>query len=785
MKAKNPLWMVGTASLFILANSAGPVAAQVSRAREAANVAPRDSELNQQTKMRVAEAYGRLPLSFEANQGQTDSRVKFVARGSGYTLFLTNREAVLALSTAQRSKQKNPTPSEAVVQMKLLGANPTPAVSGIEQLPGRSNYFIGNDPKKWSTSVPNYARVRYQDIYPGIDLVYYGNQEQLEYDFLVAPGTNPKAIALNIEPAPTLPDNRHSSALSLRIARNGDLVVRLNRQEIRFHKPVAYQDAAASMGASPPEGRKFIDAGYVLEAKNQVGIRLSSYDKTRPLVIDPVMWYSSYLGGSGPDQAASIAVDSAGNVYVAGYTQSTDFPKVNQIPGACQSGCDSGNDDAFVTKISASGKLLVYSSYLGGSGGDSASSIAVDSAGNVYLTGGGNSSDFPRVNQIPGACLGSCGNGSTNDAYVTKINAAGNALVYSSLIGGSGDENDGGFASIAVDSVGNAYITGNTFSTDFPRVNQIPGACLGSCGNGNAQDAFVTKINAAGSALLYSSYVGSSGTDIGFGIAVDGSGNAYLTGLTLSSDFPRVNQIPGACNGACGNSLNYDVYLTKINAAGSALVYSSYIGGSDQDYGRGIAVDSLGNAYLAGRASSSDFPVVNQIPGACPENSCSAFAAKINAAGTAFVYSSRFGGSNGVGQAHAIAVDNAGSAYVTGETQSSDFPRLNQIIGACLGSCGTGANVDGFVTKINAAGSALVYSSYLGGSGDDNGGSFVCNAAVAVDSSQNAYLSGCTLSTDFPRGRIENAAPRSIPGACNGSCGTGANADAFVMKISP
>jgi Beta-propeller repeat len=494
------------------------------------------------------------------------------------------------------------------------------------------------------------------------------------------------------------------------------------------------------------------------------------------------MWYSSYLGGSGPDQAAGIAVDSAGNVYVAGFTQSVDFPKVNQISGACNGGCSSGGEHAFVTKISASGKLLLYSSYLGGSGGDQGNGIAVDSAGNAYLTGTTNSFDFPRVHQISGACQGGCGSGNNVDAFVTKINAAGNALVYSSLVGGGGDDGNSFegtfFAAIAVDSSGNAYLTGTTFSTDFPRVNQIPGACLGLCGLGNSQDVFVTKVNAAGTTLVYSSYVGSSGSDLAFGIAVDHSGNAYLAGLTLSSDFPRVNQIPGACNGACGNSLNYDAYVTKINAAGSALVYSSYIGGSENDSARGIAVDSSGNAYLAGSSGSTDFPVVNQIPGICAENSCGGFATKINAAGSALVYSSQFGGSNAT-QAHAIAVDGVGNAYVTGETRSSDFPQVNQILAACRGGCSSGANQDGWVTKFNAAGSALVYSSYLGGSGDDNGGAIVCNASVAVDSSQNAYLSGCTLSTDFPR------VPRSIPGACRGSCDTGGNVDAFVVKISP
>ncbi len=755
------------------------------------------------SRSRLDAAYGKLPLSFEANQGQTNSEVKFLSRGRGYTLFLTGTEAVLALNKAEISggtrtsefgTRRSPLATRhaaSVLRMSLVGASESALVSGLEQLPGKSNYFIGNDPKQWRTDVANYAKVRYQNVYPGVDLVYYGNQGQLEYDFVVAPGANPDRIKLDVMAAlgvrPSSAAGGKKSAhvdAPLRIATNGDLVVSLNGDEVRFHKPVVYQEVDAGSSSQRRDRgiysslqRRYSEGRYVLEAGNQVTFQVGAYDRTEPLIIDPVLTYSGYLGGSNTDQAASIAVDNAGNVYVAGYTQSLDFPKINQISGACEAGCDSGNDDAFVTKVNAAGTALVYSSYLGGSGGDSVSSIAVDSADNVYLTGGGNSSDFPRVNQISGACQGSCGSGSNNDAFVTKINAAGNALVYSSLIGGSGDEDDDGFAGIAVDSSGNAYLTGNTFSTDFPRVNQIPGACNGSCGSGSI-DVFVTKVNAAGSALVYSSYLGGSGTDIGFGIAVDGAGSAYLTGLIGSPDFPRVNQIPGACNGSCGAGINYDIYVTKINAAGTALVYSSYLGGSADDYGRGIAVDGAGNAYLAGRASSVDFPTVNQIYGACPQDSCSAFVAKINASGTALVYSSRFGGSSGNGQAHSIAVDSSGSAYVTGETESTDFPLVNPILGACRGSCGSGANLDGFVTKINAAGNALVYSSYLGGSGDDNGGSFVCNASITVDGLHDVYLSGCTLSSDFPR-------MNQISDACNGSCGTGGNVDAFVTKIAP
>ncbi len=330
-----------------------------------------------------------------------------------------------------------------------------------------------------------------------------------------------------------------------------------------------------------------------------------------------------------------------------------------------------------------------------------------------------------------------------------------------------------------MDGSGSAYLTGQTNSTDFPRVNQIPGACNGSCGNGFPGDVFVTKINAAGTALVYSSYLGGDAADIGYSIAADSAGNAYVTGLTYSADFPRVNQISGACNGSCGSGANYDIFVAKINAAGTALIYSSYLGGSANDWGRGITVDGSGNAYLTGVGSSTDFPSINPIPGACARNSCSAFLAKINTAGDALVYSSRFGGSSNDDQGLAMAVDSSGSAYILGTTRSADFPRVSQIVGGCLGSCGSGANNDAFVLKVNTAGDALVYSSYVGGSGDDNGGTLVGNVGIALDSLHNAYLSGFTISPDFPR------VPKSIPGGCIGSCGTAGNGDAFVMKISP
>ncbi|MGH9433410.1 MAG: SBBP repeat-containing protein, partial [Terriglobia bacterium] len=635
----------------------------------AATRGPQQAAPNAATRARVIQTYGKLPLAFEANLGQTDPQVKFLARGSGYTLFLTGDGAVLALRQAEGGKRKaqsgndvrnskidvrhwslvthhSPAAAQSVVRMKLVGANSKAAVTGLAELPGKSNYFIGNDPKKWRTDVPDYAQVRYRGVYPGIDLVYYGNQGRLEYDFVVAPGADPRAITLDIGAGLAPPSRqtvqrlhgRAQQAAPLRVAPNGDLVMRLVGGEIRFYKPVVYQlavapvsspatgaedsaatevaagfspaienqnpcpakaglygpaqprvaqkgtlwlsDAEVASAANPKsaiENRKYLDGRYVLEANNQVEFAVASYDRSQPLIIDPVLTYSSLLGGSRWDIGYGIAVDDSGSAYVTGYTQSTDFPRVNQIPGACNGTCGGGNSgsDAFLTKINAAGNALAYSSYIGGSSQDEGHSIAVDSSGNTFLTGETDSPDFPRVNQIPGACKGSCGNGSVTNAFVTKINAAGNALVYSSLIGGSGGENDLGGGSIALDGSVNVYLTGYTSSADFPRVNQIPGACNGSCGNGSAVNTFVTKINAAGSALVYSSLIGGSYTDEGYGVAVDSSGSAYLTGASDSADFPRVNQIPGACNGSCGSGYPFFVpFVAKINTTGSTLIYS-------------------------------------------------------------------------------------------------------------------------------------------------------------------------------------------------------------------
>ncbi len=541
-------------------------------------------------KVQLAEAYGKLPLSFEANQGQTDRRVDFLTRGSGYTLFLTSAEAVVALrkpvasntprrgNASLRNAEAKETPAAppTVVRMKLVGANPSPRVSGLEELPGKSNYFLGNDPDKWRTNVPHYAKVQYKDVYPGVELVYYGNQRQLEYDLVVEPGADPAAIALSFE-----------GVEKLRIDAQGDLLLETHDGEVRQHKPLVYQEM--------DDGRREIAGAYVLNGERQVGFEVATYDGSQPLIIDPVLSYSTYLGGNGNDRSFAIAVDASGNAYVTGQTSFTGFPTAS--PFQADGG---GGQDAFVTKLNAAGNSLVYSTYLGGSDSEIGRGIAVDASGSAYVTGSTESTDFPTVNPFQSAL------DSTEDAFVTKLNAAGNALVYSTYLGGSGF--DGGFA-IAVDGSGNAYVTGSFLGPDFPTANPIQPA------PGGFTDAFVTKFNAAGSALVYSTYLGGDSSEQGTSIALDGSGNAYVTGTTSSADFPTASPFQASKG---GTTSDIDVFVTKLNAAGNALVYSTYLGGSSSEGGTNsiqlaVAVDASGNAYVAGTTTSTDFPTASPI----------------------------------------------------------------------------------------------------------------------------------------------------------------------------
>jgi uncharacterized protein (TIGR03437 family) len=673
---------------------------------------------NQRTLGNVADL--KLPLSFEANRGQTDSQVKFLSRGNGYNLFLTATEAVIR------------DPHSAVLRMKLVNANPASQIEGVDELPGKSNYFIGNDPQQWRAGVTNYAKVKYRDVYPGVDLVYYGHERQLEYDLILAPGADPKQIKLAFD-----------GAERMRIESDGDLALGTAAGEVRQHRPVIYQETNGD--------KRPVDGRYVLLDQNEVGFEIGEYDAGRPLVIDPVLSYATYLGGGANDFIYAVRVDAAGAIYVAGATLSADFPVANALQptyGGASSGI-SFFGDAFVTKLNPAG-ALVYSTFLGGSGSDRAIDMTVDAAGNVYLAGDTLSNNYPLAN-----ALQSTRRGQFITACVTKLNAAGDALVYSTYLGGSGGEAATG---IAVDEAGNAYVTGGASSADFPTVNALQ-ATLG--GGAYPADVFVTKINPAGSAIVYSTYLGGNSSEVGGSIAVDASGNVYVAGQTDSGNFPLANALQPNYRGG------FDAFVAKINPAGSALVFSTYIGGDGYDtaggvsFGAigsvgGVAVDQKGNVYVAGATRSTNFPTVNAsqpVYGGVAD----AFVAKLNPSGNAFVYSTYLGG-NAEDSAFSIAVDGAGNAYVGGETSSANFPVVKPVQPALRG------RFDAFGAKLNDAG-RIAWSTWLGGGGDDGLG------LLTVDAVGNVYLAGGTTSSDFPV--TSGAAQNSFKGAIDG----------FIVKL--
>jgi len=708
--------------------------------------------------------YTRLPLSFEVNRGQTDRRVKFLAHGHGYTLFLTSNEAVLVLrepSAAGNSKfeirnskfetgnwkldGRIPNPESripALLRLKLVGADPSAQVVGEEELPGQSNYFLGKDPGRWRTHIPTYARVRYRSLYPGVDLVYYGHQGQLENDFEVAPGVDPSRISLRIE-----------GAEGMKVDAEGDLVLEVGGGEVRLHRPLAYQPSEG--------GKRWVTARYVLHSGNRVGWEVKDYDRRSLLVIDPVLSYSTYLGGTGGDVAYGIAVDSAGNAYVTGSTASSNFP----VRSAEQS-TNAGGGDAFVAKLNPSGSGLIYSTYLGGNGADSGEGIFVDTSGNAYVVGNTYSTSFPVTSNAFQSDYG--GNG---DAFVAKLNSTGSVLTYASYLGGSAADFGQG---ITVDSSGNAYVTGSTLSADFPTVNPLQisndGCSVVVLNNVNvvscSSDVFVAKVNPSGTALVYSTYLGGSSADYGQAIVVDGSGNAYVAGYTFSTDFPTQSAWQSS------NAGGADAFLTELNAAGSALTFSTYLGGSGQDRAYGLALDSAGSLYLTGDTQSSNFPLTSGAFQTSNMGQGDAFVCKLSSGASTLVYSTLLGGS-GVDQATSIARDSSGNVYITGYTQSSDFPtanRLQTLLGGIsgAGSCGSSLCADAFVSMFGPSG-ALVYSTYLGGSGADLGN------AIAVDFSGAAYVAGSTASANFP----------AIAGASQGSyAGTSSGSNAFVTKVA-
>ncbi len=680
-----------------------------------------------------------MPLRFESNRGQTDSRVQFISRGQGYTLFLTSSEAVLTLAKQSASQNllnakpdgEQHSAARAVVRLQLLGANQQPVITREDELPAKSNYLIGNDPSKWRTNIPNYARVRYSNIYPGIDLVYYGNQRQLENDFVVSPGADPSAITLAIR-----------GANALHLDSEGNLVIQTAAGDLRLLRPNIYQMV---------DGRRHEVSGhYLLKAANQVGFTIARFDHGQPLIIDPVLTYSTYLGGGGNDIGYGIALDSGGNAYLTGLTDSSNFPLKNALQSHAY-----GAHYVFVSKLAADGSALVYSTYLGGSIDDQAYAIAVDKSGAAYITGQTASSDFPVTS---GAFQQSYAGGAW-DAFVSKIAPDGSSLLYSTYLGGG--VGSGAYSwscnldigrAIAVDANGNAYVTGQTCSADFPTKNALQNSYPIGYNNTSQGSAFVTAITADGSDLIYSTYLTGTSATIGYGIAVDSVGDAYVTGYTVAADFPIKNGPQKTVRGA------EDAFVTALKADGSDYIYSTYLGGNGTDVGRGIAVDSDGNAYVTGYTQSTNFPVNNPFQSSSKSNQ-NAFVTKVASDGLAFTYSTYLGGSCG-DAGWGIAVDAGGYAYVGGAACSADFPVKDAVQGI------PGGNYDVFVTKLGQDGSSLVYSTYLGGPGLD--GAY----GIAIDSSGDAFVTGTTNYTNFPTEK-----------AFQGTYGGGAS-DAFVAKIS-
>jgi hypothetical protein len=634
----------------------------------------------------------QLPISFEANQGQAASQVRFLAHGPDYGLFLTPQEALLELRPSTPAASASPSPLT-LVGMQFLHASPQPQVQGAEPLPGVINYLLGNNPAQWRTNIPTYGQVQYHNIYPGIDLVFYGSQGHLEYDFIVAPRTDPAQIQLGFV---------GSNALSFNA--QGELLLHLPGGDLLEGAPRAYQEINGV--------EQMVASKYVLQGATQVGFVLGAYDASQPLVIDPKVVFSTYLGGSDNDNNTALAVDNTGALYVTGSTSSTNFPTQNPLQPASAG----GTSDAFVTKINAAGTALVYSTYLGGNATDVGSGIAVDNAGDAYVAGATFSTNFPTFNGLQPTF-----GGGPDDAFVAELNPAGTALAYSTYLGGSGADWSTG---VAIDGAGNAYVTGGTSSTNFPTHTALQAT---NAGNANA---FVAKVNAAGTALVYSTYLGGSNYDVGSGIALDSGGNAYVIGSAHSSNFPTHNALQST------NANNFDAFVAKLNSAGTALVYSTYLGGRGNDNGVSIAVDGAGSAYIAGTTTSTNFPTSKPLQ-ATNAGGADSFVAKLNSAGTSLVYSTYLGGSNTDG-AGSIALDGAGNAYLTGFTGSTNFPTHAPLQATKSGG------TDAFVVSVNAAGNTLLYSSYLGGGSNDMGN------GIAVDGADNVYVAGSTASSNFP-----------------------------------
>jgi len=712
-------------------------ATTVASAVRPATVADAAATVSASTASAAMSGYGKLPVAFRPNRGQLGATVRFSAALGAGGLFLTDSGATLSLPSSgrvvaatgtleTRSGTSDPglgrlgLPSTAArtlrlpatttaVQLVLAGSSRTGQVTGLTQLPGTANYLIGSDPAQWKLNVPGYATVQYSKAYPGIDVMYRATGTNLEYDFIVAPGASTGRIVMAFAGA--------SSVVKLA---SGDLAIALGGGRLIQKAPKAYQVFGTT--------RRAVAAAYLSKGGGKFGLQLGVYDHSRRLVIDPVLQYSTYLGAAGFDAAYAVAVDPAGNAYVAGLTTSTTFPGTVGTTGT--------HARAFVSKLNPAGNALLYSTYIGGGGDDEALGIALDGSGSAYITGATTSADFPVV----GGAYPTYGGGV--DSFIAKLNPSGTGLSYSSYLGGT--SYDIGYG-LAVDPAQNAYVTGVTASGDFP----VVGGLGLSPGAGHAH-AFVTKFSTGGG-IGYSTLLGGSLDDGGAAITVDWTGNAYVTGITTSADFP----LAGAFQSLPGGS--GDAFVTKLNPTGSGVVFSTFLGGAAFDEGLAVTLDQMDNVFVAGVTTSANFPLTAAWQ-KTNRGGADAFVTKIWSTGVGIAYSTYIGGS-GTDVGFAIGVDWSGNAYVAGVTSSADFPNV-------YGSQPLKGSSDAFLSLITPAGAVVVLSTLLGGTGDDQ------IRAIYVDSAGNAYIAGATTSSDFPtQGAFQSA--------------LGGWADAFVAKKPP
>jgi hypothetical protein len=684
--------------------------------------------------------YGKLPLLFEQNQGQTDPRVKFFSNGAGYTVFLTSSDMVLSLrpsevvnpdafkasaTPASGTAQARPNSqaatassaaksSSASMVFKLVGAKSNPEVVGENPQPTKANYFIGNDPKKWRTNVATYGQVRYKNVYPGIDLVYYGNHRQVEYDFDVAPGADASQIQFDIK-----------GADKLSVDGKGDLVLKKGTGELHFQAPIVYQESKGQ--------RAKVAGSYSVSGSSRVGFSVAAHDSAKALVIDPVLVYSTFLGGRSEEQAYGIAIDSIGNAFVTGITTSPDFPL------ATLGDLTATQTRVFLAKLDVSGTTLLWADYISGtSGNDYPQGVAVDPQGNAYITGSVYSSDFPTVNPAQGSISGN------GDGFLSKVSADGANLVYSTYLGGTNWDYP---TSVAVDALGQATIVGYTNSTDFPVANAFQPTVSPNQNSYYGDYGFVSKLSTDGSGLVFSTYLAGSQTYCNYyycypyseiyGVALDPNGNIYVAGRTDTQDFPVSDGAYLTANPSQTNYYANTGFVASLSPFGG-LNYSTYLGGNQDAYVTSVAVDANGSAYVTGSANaSSSFPITSTSicdPGV---SSCdSAFVTKLNPTGTDLVYSTYLGPNNNT-QGQRIKVDANGNAIVLAYFGNQSYSLVNPIE--------TYTDAGGLlIDEIDPTGASELFSTYLGG---DNGSS---GTDLAVDADSAMYITGQTPSQDFP-----------------------------------